>query len=115
MARDGAGLGVPVLRNTLREAAADSQLHAQAISLGHRGDNAPRGQLDDVHRLRRINLDHRFGRCSQRQLTRLELARSQQCRLQRVDLDDDVRQVGHHFLLIGQSIHIFLRGRSGGE
>ena len=44
-----------------------------------------------------------------------QLARAQQCGLQRVELRDHVGQLGHDLLLILKGVHETLTGHAGGE
>ena len=93
-----------------RQPPQDGELRMQRVALTASGEHAPRGLLGQSHGFVGQDAGDRcsgFGRVAARGGY---LARAQQRRLQREDVDDHIGEIGHDLLLLFESCHEALTG-----
>ena len=100
----------------LGEAAQDRELRAQHVAFGNRGDDLAGGELDGGQRLVGVDARHGDGDGGGfAALTCRHLFGAQDGGLHGEDLDDHVGDGAHDLLLVGDLLHVLLRGGAGGE
>src|SRR5579883_28574 len=97
----------------LAQTAENRHLRSQHITFSYGSNHFSRRRFYSVHSPRHISLRHGNGQRSRRfSLVRNQLLRAKQRGLHCIDLNDNVGQCRHYFLLILQCHHVFLAGCS---
>ncbi len=111
---DLAAQGDGVCRIVLGEAAEDGELGAEVVAFGNGGDDLFRRALDDVEGMGGVDLCH-GDRDSASLPCEPDLLGAEEGGFHGEDFGDHVGECGHDLLLVGDLVHVLLRGGTGGE